>query len=140
MVNPPSLPLVVVPFAVSGVVHLLRPRTFEPIVPRPLRPWARELVLLSGVAELACAAGLVHPRTRPVAGPASAALLLAVWPANVQMSLDLRRRAARRRDTRSRLGYAVSLVRLPLQVPLVRIAWAASRRSSGSTLLAADAG
>ncbi|MFK5634914.1 MULTISPECIES: DoxX family protein [unclassified Ornithinimicrobium] len=132
--HPRSLPLVIVPFSVSGVVHLLRPRTFEPIVPRPLRPWARELVLVSGAVELACAAGLLHPRTRSVAGPAAAALLLAVWPANAQMSLDLHRRAVRRRDTRSRLAYAVSLLRLPLQVPLVRIAWAA-RRAPGSGVL-----
>lgn len=115
------------PFAVSGVIHLVRPGTFEPIVPRPLRRHARSLVLVSGLAELACAAGLLHPRTRPVAGAASAALLLAVWPANAQMSIDLGRRAARRRDARSRTAFAVSLLRLPLQVPLVRIALRAAR-------------
>ncbi len=115
----------IVPFAVSGVIHLVRPETFEPIIPRPLRARRHELVLLSGVAELACAAGLLHPRTRPRAGLVSAALLTAVWPANAQMSLDLGRRAARRRDARSVASLAVSLARLPLQVPLIRIAWAA---------------
>jgi uncharacterized membrane protein len=117
--------VVVVPFAVSGVLHIVRPRTFEPIIPRPLRRWSRPLVLASGVAELACAAGLLHPRTRRAAGTASAALLLAVWPANVQMSVDLARRARRRRDPASVAALAVSLVRLPLQLPLIRTAWRA---------------
>jgi uncharacterized membrane protein len=54
-------------FATSGTVHLARPAVFEPPVPRWL-PGHRELVLGSGVAELGCAAGLLHPRTRPLAG------------------------------------------------------------------------
>ncbi|USQ75980.1 DoxX family protein [Ornithinimicrobium cryptoxanthini] len=123
--QPKTLPLVIVPFAVSGVIHLVKPETFEPIIPTPLRPWARDLVLVSGVAELACAAGLLHPRTRPAAGLASAALLLAVWPANAQMSVDLGRRAQRRRDPRSWASFALSLGRLPLQVPMIRAAWRA---------------
>ena len=56
-----------VAFASSGVVHLVRPQTFEPMVPRVL-PAHRGLVYVSGVAELVCAAGLLHPRTRPAAG------------------------------------------------------------------------
>lgn len=124
-----AAPLVVVlPFAVSGTVHLVRPGVFEPIVPAPLARWRRELVLASGVAELACAAGLLHPRTRPAAGLASAGLLLAVWPANAQMSYGLGRRAARRRDAGSVAAFAVSLARLPLQVPLVRAALRAAGR------------
>lgn len=118
----------IVPFAVSGVIHLVRPETFEPIIPKPLRRWSRELVLASGVVEIACAAGLLHPRTRPAAGLASAALLTAVWPANAQMSVDLGWRAARKRDARSVTAFAVSLLRLPLQVPLIRTSWAAARQ------------
>ncbi|PFG21224.1 DoxX family protein [Serinibacter salmoneus] len=113
---------VVAPFAVSGVIHLVRPGLFEPIIPAPLRPWARELVVASGAAELACAAGLVHPRTRRLAGRASAALLVAVWPANAQMSLDLARLARARRDQASVLALVASLARLPLQIPLIRAA------------------
>ena len=103
-------------FAVSGVLHLVRPQVFEPIVPRRL-PARRELVHLSGVAELACAAGLLHPRTRAV-------LLVAVYPANLQMALDAHRRAGR---TGGRARLAVALARLPLQAPLVRIALKATR-------------
>ncbi|MFC5127966.1 hypothetical protein ACFPRL_33080 [Pseudoclavibacter helvolus] len=64
-----SIPwIVVVPFAISGVIHLVKPAVFEPIIPKPLRGKARELVVASGVAELACAAGLLRESTRPAAG------------------------------------------------------------------------
>ena len=111
-------------FTGSGVLHLVRPGVYEPIVP-PFLPDPRGLVLLSGVAELLCAAGLVVRRTRRWAGWASAALLVAVFPANVTMAvdawLDWRHGDA---GTAYLLG---TIVRLPLQVPLVRWAWQATR-------------
>ncbi len=106
-------------FAVSGTVHLVAPRVFEPLVP-PWVPAHRAVVLVSGVAELVCAAGLVLPATRRTAGPASAALLVAVFPGNLQMAVDARGRSAAYR--------VATLARLPLQVPLVRTAWRARRR------------
>jgi uncharacterized membrane protein len=110
-------------FLTSGTLHLVRPQLLEPIVPRAL-PSRRGLVLASGIAEIACAAGLLHPRTRRAAGWASAVLLLAVLPANVQMTADARRRA-RRTGTRTR--YLATLARLPLQVPMVHTALKATR-------------
>ncbi|SEE61051.1 DoxX family protein [Ruania alba] len=118
---------VIGPFAVSGVLHLMRPGLFESIIPAPLRRWKRELVILSGVAECSCAAGLLHPRTRRVAGWTSAALLVAVWPANMQMSADLASWAWRHGDAGSWVRFAVSVARLPLQVPVIRIALRAGR-------------
>ena len=47
-------------FAVSGTVHLVKPELYEPIMPTRL-PAHRELILGSGVAELALAAGLLWP-------------------------------------------------------------------------------
>lgn len=113
-------------FLVSGVIHLVRPRVFEPAVPRAL-PRPRDLVLASGVAELACAAGLVVPATRRVAGPASAGLLAAVFPANVQMAVDGVAGLARHRTRTAAVRAAVTLARLPLQWPLIRWAWSAGR-------------
>ena len=107
-------------FATSGVMHLLTPHRFEEIVPRPL-PGKRAVVYLSGAAELGCAAGLVAPATRRLAGLASAVLLVAVFPANVQMALDVL-------TGRGRLAGLVAAARLPLQAPLVAIAWRAWRR------------
>jgi uncharacterized membrane protein len=105
----------------SGAIHLARPETYEPIMPGWV-PAHREVILASGVAELLCAAGLLHPRTRRLAGWASAALLVGVYPANLKMAGD-----AVRTDNR---GFqAVALGRLPLQLPLIRTALKAARGS-----------
>ena len=95
--------------AVSGVVHLAHPRTFDAVVPRGMPGSARAWVLVSGVAELACAAAMLRPSTRRIGGLASAALMAAVFPGNVQMARDARRPRTR----------AITLLRLPLQIPLV---------------------
>lgn len=103
-------PLVLVgAMAVSGVIHLVRPAFFERAVPRAMPGSARGWVLVSGVAELACAAATLLPSTRRAGGLASAALMAGVFPANVQMALDARRPRTR----------AITLLRLPLQIPLV---------------------
>lgn len=99
----------------AGVVHFIRPRHFDRIVPPGLPP--RTTTLASGVAELGIAVGLAVPATRRAAGLAAAALFVAVFPANVTMARDL---LDSPRSTRaSRL---VAVARLPLQAPLV--AWA----------------
>ena len=112
-------------FATSGVLHLVKPQIFETIVPRQL-PERRGLVYASGIAELACAAGLVHPRTRKAAGWASAALLVGIFPANVQMAVAECKRA--NRGTGSRGRQVATLARLPLQIPLICTALKATGR------------
>lgn len=107
--------------AVAGLGHLVRPAPFESIVPKVL-PHKRELVYLSGVAELACAAALIHPRTRVVGGWATAVLMAGVFPANVSMAVAVNRR--RRAPTWLKIG---TIARLPLQVPLVRTGLKAAR-------------
>ena len=106
-------------FAVSGVIHLVRPAAYEPIMPAWV-PAPREVILGSGVAELALSAGLLAPRTRRLAGWGSLALLLGVYPANVKMAQD----AARSSSTPFK---AVAFGRLPLQWPMIRIALRAAR-------------
>ena len=115
-------------FATSGVIHLVRPQVFESIIPKPLVGYRRELVYASGVAEIACAAGLLHPSTRKAAGLASAALLVAVFPANVQMSASQGRRAQRKGTPQAQAFFAGTLARLPLQWPLIRTALRAAGR------------
>ena len=109
-------------FLVSGVTHLVRPQVFTPLIP-PALPAPTGIVHASGVAELVCAAGLA--RGTRWSGPASAALLVAILPGNVQMALNSTA-AARRRPTPARVAYAVGCwLRVPLQAPLV---WAALQR------------
>jgi uncharacterized membrane protein len=112
-------------FATSGTIHMVKPQVFEAIVPKAL-PARRGLVYASGIAELVCAAGLLHPATRKAAGWASAALLVAVFPGNVQMAVTEGKRASR--GTGSRGKQVATLIRLPLQIPLIRTALKATGR------------
>lgn len=109
--------MVAAAFSSSGIVHLVRPHTFTGIIPHFL-PHKRALVYASGLVELTCAVGLLR-RARWAAG-ASAALLLAVWPANLQMALD----AGAGGNTAYQV---VAWARMPLQVPLIWAAWQARR-------------
>ena len=101
-------------FAGSGVLHLIRPESFRPLVPTAL-PAPGAIVAISGLAELVCAAGLVTGRSW--ACQSSVALLVAVFPGNVRYALD--RTAVPGTDPRV---VAAAWLRLPLQLPLV---WAA---------------
>ena len=96
-----------------GVLHFVAPRFFERIVPKWI-PWPRGAVLWSGVAELASGALLALPRTRKAGGWLAAATIVAVYPANIQMTVD----AARDPEV-GRWATAATWVRLPLQLPMV---------------------
>lgn len=111
--------VVVSAFLLSGVVHLVRPQTFMPLMPRWV-PKHREVIYASGVAELACAAGLLVPATRRAAGLASVGVLLGVYPGNLKMAVD----ASRTPNTALK---AAAFARLPLQLPMIRGAWRAGR-------------
>lgn len=109
-------------FLTSGTMHFVRPEPFEAMVPKQL-PSRRGLVYASGAVEIACAAALFVPRTRRVAGLVSAALLVAVFPANVTMTSQAKRRLDRAPHDPKRQGYLVATVaRLPLQWPMIRTA------------------
>lgn len=105
----------------AGALHFVKPRLFEQIVPRKL-PYAKELVLVSGAVEVAAGAMLFEPRTRRFGGVLAALLLAAVYPANFQMTAD------GMRSRRAPAWYKAALIaRLPLQVPMIRIALKAAR-------------
>jgi uncharacterized membrane protein len=97
--------------ATSGTLHFLKPRPFDRIVPRSLPGSPRTWTYVSGAAELAVSAAIVHPRTRRLGGLAAAALFVGVFPANIKMAADWRRGTPAQR--------AIAFGRLPLQVPLV---------------------
>ena len=105
--------LLAVFFTTAGLLHFLRPGMYEQIVPDYL-PAHRELVLISGGAEIAGALGLIPERSRRLAGSWLTGLLLAVFPANVHMALHP--------DRYPGLSPALLWGRLPLQ-PLA-IWWA----------------
>jgi uncharacterized membrane protein len=102
----------------TGTIHLVRPRVFYAALPTWLPGSRYRWAVGSGVAELACAALLAHPRSRRLGGWASAGLFVGVFPGNLYMAQQARTPQAR----------VVTLLRLPLQVPLVLWAWHAARR------------
>ena len=73
-------------FVLAGTLHFTRPRRYEAIMP-PYVPAQREMVYLSGVAEIVGGLAALAPRTRPFAGWWLIATLVAVFPANVDMAL-----------------------------------------------------
>ena len=92
----------------TGLLHLLAPRTFDGLIPSWLPGGARLWTYGSGIAELLCAAGLFVPPSRRVAATATAGLFVAVFPGNLEMAVHP-----------GGLPRWLALVRLPLQIPLV---------------------
>ena len=109
-------------YVFAGVMHFLKPRWYESIMP-PYIPAHRELVLASGVAEIAGGAALMapDPRVRRWGGRWMVATLVAVFPANVHMALH---------PDRYRVpgGRAALYARLPFQAVFIAWALAAARR------------
>jgi uncharacterized membrane protein len=102
----------------SGVLHLVRPRTYEWLVPPELGS-ARSWVTSTGVAELGTAALLAAPPTRRAGGWAAAWLLMAFVPAHLHTFRVIPKKP---------VPMTVALARLPLQVPLVLSALRVARQ------------
>lgn len=106
----------------AGLLHFVIPRSYARIVPRPLGH-ARGLVAVTGVAEVLAGILLAVPRTRRAGAWMTLGLLLAVWPANIQMAVDGGLAGAP-----FPAGSAVAAwLRVPLQVPLIVWAYGLAR-------------
>lgn len=75
-------------FVLTGVAHFVGMRDELVAMVPPALPAPELLVTVTGVLELAGAAGLWIARTRPWAAGGLAALLLAMFPANVYAHLE----------------------------------------------------
>jgi uncharacterized membrane protein len=113
-------------FAFTGAMHFLRPRFFEAIVPPAIEEQKREAVAISGAAELAGAALVLHPASRRLGRWWLLGLLVAVFPANIHMAVSPEQ--IKGLDMRKFPRWAL-WARLPLQ-PLAMIwVWRATRSS-----------
>ena len=110
----------------AGSNHFLAPRFYEAIMPSYL-PAHRELVLVSGAAEIAGGVGVAFSQSRRTAGIWLVALLVAVFPANVNMAVNS--------DQFRSFAPALLWARLPLQGLLIWWALRATRarRHHGGT-------
>lgn len=75
-------------FSFAGTMHFVAPRGYEATVPPSLADHRREIVAISGVAEIAGGLAVLHPATRRFGRWWLLALLLAVFPANVHMAVS----------------------------------------------------
>ncbi|MDP9763440.1 DoxX family protein [Deinococcus enclensis] len=105
-------------FAFTGVTHFVKPALFDALVPGWVPLPARTAGLLAGAAELAGAAGLLHPATRPAARVGLLALLVAVFPGNLHMAQNA---------AQFPVPAWVAWARLPLQPLLMWVVWRAGR-------------
>lgn len=80
------LVLLSIAMIVAGCLHFKVPQAYVKMMPAFL-PAHLPLVYVSGVAEILCGLGLLLPQTRVLSAWALIALLIAVFPANVNMAV-----------------------------------------------------
>jgi uncharacterized membrane protein len=105
-----SLYIMILFYAGAGINHFINPAFYLKIMPAWL-PLHKELVFLSGVAEILCALLLLFTKTRVLGAYCTIALLIALFPANIQMLLDYY-------DHGNPLLW-VAILRLPIQLLLI---------------------
>jgi uncharacterized membrane protein len=103
----------------AGAMHFVIPRTSESIVPTPLERWKREVVVASGLAEIAGGIAVLPDSTRRGARWWLLATLAAVFPANVRMALHP--------EEYARIPRAALWLRLPVQGVFALHAWRGTR-------------
>jgi uncharacterized membrane protein len=111
--------LMIVFYVVAGINHFINTPLYIRIMP-PWLPYPSALVYVSGIAEIAFGLLLIFRVTRRAAAWLVIALLVAVFPANIQMALNYWH------------GHDpqlwVSIVRLPLQILLIGWAYIYAKR------------
>jgi uncharacterized membrane protein len=111
--------LMIVFYVVAGINHFVNTPQYTRIMP-PWLPYPLALVYISGISETAFGLLLIPPVTRRPAAWLMIALLVAIFPANIQMTLNY----WHRHDPQ----LWISIVRLPLQILLIGWAYAYTKR------------
>jgi uncharacterized membrane protein len=104
---------------VAGVMHFVIPRSYQAIVPPQLARWKQEVVVASGVAEIAGGLAVLPDRTRWGARWWLLATLAAVYPANVHMAVNAK--------DFPRIPPAALWARLPVQFLFGLLTWRGTR-------------
>ena len=106
-------------WVVAGTMHFVIPRQYEAIVPPSLAKRKRELVVASGIAELAGGVAILPERTRRGARWWLLATLAAVYPANIHMALHP--------EQFPKIPAAALWIRLPIQGLFALLTWHGTR-------------
>lgn len=105
-------------YVFAGIIHFIRPKVYLKIMPGYI-PFHLELVYISGVLEILSGLMLLYPPTRAAGAWLTIVVLIAVFPANVQMLINFQK------TQNPYLWLAV--LRLPLQFLLIWWAWIYTR-------------
>ena len=106
-------------YILAGVLHFTNPGFYLNIMP-PYLPWHLKLVYLSGICEMIAGVLLLLSKTRRFGAWLLIALLIAIYPANIQMAIDYGHTA--------NPDLWIALVRLPIQFILIWLAWIYTKR------------
>ena len=79
-----SLYLMAGMYVLAGIIHFIKPRMYEGIIP-PYLPSPKVLVYLSGFAEIGLGAGLLLEETRSLSAWGIILMLLAFLPVHIYM-------------------------------------------------------
>ena len=95
---------------VAGINHFLNPAFYVAIMPSAI-PFPLEIVYLTGVLEIVLGAGLLVPHLSRWAAWGLIALLIAIFPANINMAVNT--------DLAPGVAPVLLWLRLPLQFMLI---------------------
>lgn len=97
-------------YIVAGLYHFINPQVYLQIMP-PWLPWQKLLVYISGVAEITLGLGILYKPWRSMAAWGIIFLLIAIFPANIQMAINY--------HYENHPRFWGSMLRLPLQIFLI---------------------
>ena len=106
-------------YVAAGVYHFVNPKLYLKIMP-PYLPFHLQLIYISGVIEIALGILLIPEGTRSIAAWLIIAMLIAIFPANIQMAINFWQKNSP--------SLWMAIARLPLQGVLIWMAWLFTRR------------
>jgi uncharacterized membrane protein len=104
---------------VAGTMHFVIPRQYEAIVPPRIARRRKEIVVASGLAEIAGGVAVLPDGTRRAARWWLLATLVAVYPANIHMALHP--------EQFPKIPAAALWARLPVQGIFALLTWHGTR-------------
>lgn len=109
-----SIVFMILFYITAGSYHFINPEFYLPIMP-PYLGWHLQLIYIGGAFEIIFALLLILPVTRRIAAWMIIVLLIVVFPANIQMTINY--------FSENSPDLWISVVRLPIQLLLIWWAW-----------------